>query len=968
MFIDYFTMKHGHLYVPSSSTIPADDPTLLFTNAGMNQYKDIFLGTVHPGSDKATWKRAANSQKCVRAGGKHNDLVDVGKDVYHHTFFEMLGNWSFGDYFKQEAAEMAWDLLTNVFKVPKERLYITYFGGDANSGLDADLETKQIWLDVGVPEERVLPFDMKDNFWEMGETGPCGPCSEIHFDRIGGRDASKLVNMDNPDVLEVWNLVFIQFDRQPDRSLKLLPKKHVDTGLGFERIVSVIQGKRSNYDTDVFTPLFREIQQRCGIPAYGGLVGEADTQGVDMAYRVVADHIRTLTITLSDGGRPDQSGQGYVLRRILRRAVRYATEKLKAPPGVLGGLVHIVVDSLGEAFPEITKSPKNIQKIIDREEQQFLLTLKRGVRLFGVQADALNRDGKTTIPGDIAWRMYDTYGFPVDLTKLMAEERKLSVDEEGYEAARLKAQAIARGETNVHEKIIELDIHAIEALHSKQIPPTQDVSKYDYEFDEEGEYKLAECKGAVLAILLLDGQFVSEAQDQSVGLVLDRTCFYAESGGQQTDVGFICKGEDVEVVVRSAKIKGGYVLHVGQLEGKISVGDEVSLDVNEERRRGLMNNHTGTHVLNYALRAVLGSADQKGSLVAPDRLRFDFTVDEPLSTAQVKNTEEICQSLISSALPVYSQEVALPRAKEINGLRRMFDEAYPEVVRVVAIGVPIDTMLQDASGANALKYSVELCGGTHLQNSKHIEQFAIMSQEPNAARVRRIEAVTGREAVLVHENARKLEKRIEEGMRAIQDGWDKKVLEIKAVLSKISELKEGSDGKGGIKLEVVPVWLKDEIREKLDKLKMQFEKIERDKFNVIKDEALQHTQEILKSVDRSEKFLVYVVNAGGMMKALEECMKKFKSELPQTAVLLLSTGEVENKQRISCYAQVPKEFVQEIKANNWLKQVMGVVGGKGGGKDTVAQGTGPNVEAIDAAIQAATSFAREALKLGKETS
>ena len=969
MFIDYFTKKHAHIFVPSSSTIPADDNTLLFANAGMNQYKDIFLGTVDPGSDKATWRRVANSQKCVRAGGKHNDLDDVGKDVYHHTFFEMLGNWSFGDYFKREAVEMAWDLLTNVYRVPKERLYVTYFGGAPESGLDADLETKQIWLDMGLPESRVLPFDMRDNFWEMGDTGPCGPCSEIHFDRIGDRDAGPLVNMDNPDVLEIWNLVFIQFDRQSDRSLKLLPRQHVDTGMGFERLTSVIQGKSSNYDTDLFRPIFDEISQRCGIPPYGGLVGEADTSGRDMAYRVVADHVRTLTITLSDGGRPDQSGQGYVLKRILRRAVRYATEKLNASPGLLGSLVHSVAGMLGDVFPEVTKSPEAIQRLIDKEERQFLQTLKRGVRLFSVQADSIIKSGSAMVPGELAWKMYDTYGFPLDLTRLMAEERKLVVDEEGYEAAKLKAQAIARGETSLGDAQIHLDVHALDSLRSGSVPLTDDVYKYRYQSDEEGDYKLVGCEGTVLAIQLLDKQFVASASDRPVGLVLDKTCFYAESGGQLCDTGFISAGETVEVVVDNVQVKGGYVIHVGQLEGTISVGDNVSLDVKEERRRGLMNNHTGTHVLNFGLRAVLGSANQKGSLVAPDRLRFDFTADQPMTMDQVRSTEQACQALIESELPIYTEEVGLARAKEINGLRLMFEEAYPEVVRVVSIGISIGSVLEDPAGPGALQYSVELCGGTHLHNSKHILQLAIMSQEPNAAGVRRIEAVTGREAIAVHQNATSLGKRVTEGVRAIEEAVSGKKLTLKQARSKLSELREGADGKGGIKKEFVPVWFKDELRGRLDGVKLKFEKTEREQYNLVKNAALQHTQEILASAERDSKFLVFIVKAEVMMKALEESMKKFKAELPDTAVLLLSVGQEEGVDRVICHAYVPKSAVRlGMTASEWLQRVMLVIDGKGGGKDMVAQGTGTKLEAVDQAIQTATNFAREALKVGKETS
>lgn len=361
-FLDFFYSKQ-HEYRHSSSTIPHDDPTLLFANAGMNQFKPIFLGTVDPKTPMAKWKRAVNSQKCIRAGGKHNDLDDVGKDTYHHTFFEMLGSWSFGDYFKEEAIDWAWELLTEVYKIPGDRLYATYFEGDEKQGLECDTDSKNFWLKY-LPADRVLPGNAKDNFWEMGETGPCGPCSELHYDRIGGRNAASLVNMDDPDVLEIWNLVFMQFNREADKSLKPLPACHVDTGMGLERLVSVIQDKRSNYDTDMFMPIFKKIQEKTGAREYQGKLGDEDEGGVDMAYRVLADHARTLTIAISDGGRPDNMGRGYVLRRILRRAVRYS-QKLGAKPGDFASLVDVVGEILGEAFPEILKDPETVKEVIN---------------------------------------------------------------------------------------------------------------------------------------------------------------------------------------------------------------------------------------------------------------------------------------------------------------------------------------------------------------------------------------------------------------------------------------------------------------------------------------------------------------------------------------------------------------------------------------------------------------------------
>lgn len=391
-----------------------------------------------PESELASYKRATNTQKCIRAGGKHNDLDDVGKDTYHHTFFEMLGNWSFGDYFKKEACAWAWELLTQVYKLPSERIYVTYFGGDEKAGLEADDECKQMWLNLGVPAERVLPFGMKDNFWEMGDTGPCGPCTELHFDKVGQRDAAALVNQDDPEVIEIWNLVFIQYNRKPDQTLETLPKKYVDTGAGFERLVAVMQEKASNYDTDVFTPIFEAIETRTSCRPYTAKIGSEDTDGIDMAYRVVADHIRTLTVALADGGMPSNTGQGYVLRRILRRAVRYCQEKLGAKPGMFASLVDVVVELLGDVFPEVKKDTQHIMDVINKEETQFLKTLTRGKRYFEKAVNALQGDVKV-IPGNVAWTLYDTYGFPVDLTRLMGEEIGVTIDMDGYEVARKKA-------------------------------------------------------------------------------------------------------------------------------------------------------------------------------------------------------------------------------------------------------------------------------------------------------------------------------------------------------------------------------------------------------------------------------------------------------------------------------------------------------------------------------------------------
>lgn len=586
--------------------------------AGMNQYKPIFLGTVDPNSDLAKLKRACNTQKCIRAGGKHNDLDDVGKDTYHHTFFEMMGNWSFGDYFKEEAISMAWELLTTVYKLPKDQLYASYFGGDEKLGLPADEESKNIWLNF-LPPHRVLPFGAKDNFWEMGEQGPCGPSSEIHFDRIGGREVADLVNMDDPNVIEIWNIVFIQFNRESDGNLKSLPLKHVDTGAGLERVTSILQGKRSNYATDLFTPIFEAIQKATGHPEpYTDRVGKDDVGNKDMAYRVVADHIRTLCFAIADGARPGNEGREYVLRRVLRRGVRYGRQTLGGPEGFFSTLVDSVVDSLGETYPELVKNKETIKSVIRDEESSFSKTLVRGLEQFKKAADGAKDN---LISGNDAFVLWDTFGFPPDLTQLMAEEAGMTVDMQGFEAALERAKEISRqGAKKGGAAALKFEAEATAWLSSKNTPYTDD------------EYKYAEkvIDGTVQAILTKDG-FVDNTNDlpegEQIGIVVDKTPFYAEAGGQVADTGIFNLQDGSSFDITDVVFAAGYVLHHTNVGASpISVGDVVNASVDYERRHRIAPNHTFTHILNYALRKVLGDhVDQRGSIVLPDKLRFDFT-------------------------------------------------------------------------------------------------------------------------------------------------------------------------------------------------------------------------------------------------------------------------------------------------------------------------------------------------------
>ncbi|XP_044050161.1 alanine--tRNA ligase, cytoplasmic [Siniperca chuatsi] len=952
-FIDFFR-RYEHKYVHSSSTIPLDDPTLLFANAGMNQFKPIFLNTIDPSHPMARLHRAANTQKCIRAGGKHNDLDDVGKDVYHHTFFEMLGSWSFGDYFKQLACKMALELLTQEFGISIDRLYVTYFGGNADAGLEPDLECKQIWIDLGMEEARILPGSMKDNFWEMGDTGPCGPCSEIHYDRIGGRDASHLVNMDDPNVLEIWNLVFIQFNRESETELKPLPKKSIDTGMGLERLVSVLQNKMSNYDTDLFIPYFEAIRKGTGARAYTGKVGAEDADGIDMAYRVLADHARTITIALSDGGRPDNTGRGYVLRRILRRAVRYSHEKLGAQRGFFASLVDVVVDSLGDAFPELKKDPEIVKDIINEEEEQFLKTLSRGRRILDRKIMSLG-DSKT-IPGDTAWLLYDTYGFPLDLTSLIAEEKGMVVDMAAFEEEKKAAQLKSQGKGAGDEDHIMLDIYAIEELRNRKIPPTDDSPKYKYTSDDNGKYEFQQASATVLA-LRRDRAFCDEVTTgQQCGVLLDQTSFYAEQGGQTFDEGYMLREDDstgdrMEFSVKNTQVRGGYILHVGTVYGTLKVGDHVTLSVDEARRRPIMSNHTATHILNFALREVLGEADQRGSLVAPDRLRFDFTAKGALSTGEVRQTEEIACALIKEAKAVYAMEAPLAKAKAIQGLRAVFDETYPDPVRVVSIGIPVEDLLKDPDSAAGSLTSIEFCGGTHLQNSGHAAPFVIVSEEAIAKGIRRIVAVTGTEA----QKAQRKAESLHQSLSALGDKVKQQTAPNKEIQKEIGDMTEL------IGTAVISQWRKDEMRDTLKGLKKTMDDLDRTYKADIQKRVLEKTNEVIES-SPNKPLLVMEMETGASAKALNESLKLLKLHSPQTAAMLFTVDPDAGK--ITCLCQVPQDVAKRgLKASEWVQELCPLLDGKGGGKDMSAQATGRNTQCLQEALQMANEFAR--LKLGE---
>lgn len=873
--------------------------------------------------------------QCIRAGGKHNDLDDVGKDGYHHTFFEMLGNWSFGDYFKEEAITWAWELLTEVYKLPKDRLYASYFGGDERLGLPVDEEARDIWLRY-LPAERVLPFGAKENFWEMGDQGPCGPCSEIHFDRQGNRFVPELVNADDPNVVEIWNLVFMQFNREADGSLRPLPAKHVDTGAGFERVTSVLQDQHSNYATDVFTPIFEAIQKATGHPEpYTDRYYADDKNNKDMAYRVVADHIRTLCFAIADGSRPGNEGREYVLRRVLRRGVRFGREVLGGPEGFFSTLVDVVVDQLGSIFPELEKNRAKIKEIILEEETAFSKTLVKGLERFHKMA-AASTDGR--ISGPDAFTLWDTFGFPVDLTELMAEESGLTVDMDGFNKAMADAKELSRaGAKKGGADGLKFEAEATAWLASNAVPLTDDSPKYT-------ESSLT----TKVAAILTKGGFVQSSEEANggpVGIVLERTPFYAEAGGQVADTGSL-QGSAGGFEVQDTIVAAGYVLHVGSASGAgLKVGDEVTAAIDTTRRGAIMPNHTFTHILNFALREILGDhVDQKGSIVQPERLRFDFTNNGPVSTEQLAKVEAICTDFVSSPRDVFAEEVSLAQAKEINTLRAVFGEVYPDPVRVVSVGKDVQELLADPKAEGNMAYPVEFCGGTHLFTTATAGKFALLSEEGIAKGIRRIIAVTGGEA---------------EAAIALADELAAKIKAAQAqppaeVAAEATNLKIAVDNSA------VPAVRKAELRDEVQKLIKAVMEEQKKAAAANRGKAVEAAIEAADKAAESGVpfFITRVPDIGLDVKALQEAWNAIQKRHPTLAVMFFAEGDDKGL----AYAGVPADAAKKLPAGEWVKAALEVMGGKGGGKPTQAQGMGPKKEAIDDAAKVAAELA--ALKLG----
>lgn len=944
-FMDFFR-ERGHTFVPSSPVIPFDDPTLLFANAGMNQYKSIFLGTVDPTSDFGRLRRAVNSQKCIRAGGKHNDLEDVGRDSYHHTMFEMLGNWSFGDYFKKEAIGYSWKLLTEVFKLPPDRLYVTYFEGDASQGLEPDLEAKKYWQDIGVQEDHILSGNAKDNFWEMGEQGPCGPCSEIHFDRIGDRNASHLVNEDDPNVLEIWNNVFIQYNRESDRSLRSLPNKHVDTGLGFERLVSILQQKSSNYDTDVFTPLFAKIQSLTNARSYSGKFGEDDADGIDTAYRVVADHVRTLTFAISDGGVPNNDGRGYVLRRVLRRGARYVRKKFDVPIGsFFSSLAPTLVDQMGDMFPEITRRLDDVKDILDEEEESFSRTLDRGEKMFEQYAGRSRASKSKVLDGASVWRLYETFGFPVDLTRLMASESGLEIDEDGFEKAMAHSKAISKQvKTREGEELLKLDVHTLALLQKRNLTKTDDTAKF----------ALGTVDAGVETILTKDGFIESTSgtsEGTQIGIILDRTNFYAEQGGQEFDTGSLSIDGSAEFVVQNVQQYAGYVLHTGYMAyGALSTGDKIISTYDEGRRRPIRNNHTGTHVLNFALREVVGdTVDQKGSLVAAEKLRFDFSHKSGVTLAEMVNIQDVSTAYIQRNQAVYSKDVDLDSARQIAGVRAVFGETYPNPVRVVSVGMSVNEILKDPSNEEWRKYSIEFCGGTHVAKTGEIKELVVLEESGIAKGIRRIIAVTGEDAYEVQRLARDFDVRI------------KRLERMPFSVEKETEAKSTQADFSKLLISAVTKAEMDKVLQRIVK-------------GIIDESKARQKAESKSALDSVSAYFEKNPNRGYAVmvlpgisanaKALAEVVAHYKKQ--KKTVLVLGADELaatEPKVAYACF--VADDAVKKgVDAQAWSKVVSDLTQGRSGGRGpSQSQGVGSDITQIDKAVEQATKYLEEKLQI-----
>jgi alanyl-tRNA synthetase len=868
-FLDYFSSK-GHNIVPSAPMVIKDDPTLMFTNAGMNQFKDIFLG-----NKDAKFPRIADTQKCLRVSGKHNDLEEVGQDTYHHTMFEMLGNWSFGDYFKKEAISWGWELLTEVFKIEKDRLYVTVFGGDPKDGLEKDNEAYDYWK-LWIPENRILLGSKKDNFWEMGDTGPCGPCSEIHVDLRDDKDraaipGSSLVNQGNPLVIEVWNLVFIEFNRQSNGQLVTLPAKHIDTGMGFERLCMVMQHKKSNYDTDVFQPLIAAIAQRSGIQ-YGA------NQKSDVAMRVIADHVRAIAFAIADGQLPSNVKAGYVIRRILRRAVRYGYAFLDLKDAFIHEFVPVLVDQMGEVFPELKKQKDLVMNVIREEETAFLRTLSTGIIKFNTYIESHNDQTPGThltakIDGAFAFELYDTYGFPIDLTQLMAKETGWEVDMEGFNKGLVEQKTRSR-------QAAQVDTADWIILNSESSGNT--FIGYDTLTAEAEIVRYRKVKTK-------DGEFFH--------VVLDKTPFYAESGGQVGDKGWISAG-DAKFEITNTVREHDLILHMmAAIPEDLSA--PVIAQVDEFKRRSTANNHSATHLLHAALRNVLGPhVEQKGSLVDEEHLRFDFTHFAKMTEEEIRKVENIVNGKIWENIALYEERSMPIEQAKAMGAMALFGEKYGDIVRVVVFDKD---------------YSIELCGGTHVPATGQIGLFKIVSEGAIAAGIRRIEAITGAKALEYYTNKMNILDEVKELLKDPKDV----IKGLKNVLEENQALKKVAAEYENMKL--------IEIREAMTQRVIQINGI----------------QFLAEKVDLSP-----------------DLAKNLAFELGKTIENLFLALASENEGKVNLTVMISDNLVREkgLNAATIIRELAKEIQGGGGGQPHFATAGGKNPKGIGSALQKARKF------------
>ncbi|MRJ45437.1 alanine--tRNA ligase [Idiomarina loihiensis] len=854
-FLNYFA-ERGHEKVPSASMIPGNDPTLLFTNAGMVPFKDVFLGT-----DKRRYDKATSAQRCLRAGGKHNDLENVGYTARHHTFFEMMGNFSFGDYFKKQAIQYAWDFLTKELKLPAEKLWVTVFTEDD--------EAYDIWVkDIGVPEDRISRIGEKDNFWSMGDTGPCGPCSEVFYDHgeevWGGPPGTP--EEDGDRYIEIWNLVFMQYNRQADGTLEPLPDPSIDTGMGLERISAIMQNVHSNYEIDLFQAL---------IKAAAEIIGTNDLD--NKSLRVIADHIRSCSFLITDGVMPSNEGRGYVLRRIIRRAVRHG-HLLGAKDTFFFRLVDELARQMGEAYPELEQKKQIIKDALEREEQQFARTLERGLAILSDEIAELKGN---VIPGDVVFKLYDTYGFPVDLTADIAREQELTVDEQGFEKAMSEQRQRAQQASQ-----FGMD-------YNQQLKSDNKTAFTGYD-NVAGQAKVVE--------LFKDGKPVEQLQAGENGIVvLSETPFYAESGGQIGDKGvLVANGPAFEVT--DTQYIGKAIAHHGVAKAAVKLNDSVKAEIDSERRENIKRNHSATHLLHAALRNLLGEhVTQKGSLVEADKMRFDFSHFEPVTTEQLAQLEREVNAQVRANLPLQTELMAIDEAKEA-GAMALFGEKYDEQVRVVRMG----------------DFSMELCGGTHVKATGDIGLFRITSEGGIASGVRRIEVVTGEAAVRYTQQQQ-------------------------SVLQQIA---------GELKTEP------SSVADKVQQLQHKFRELER------KNEQLQQklAQQaggglIAQAVDINGVKAIIAELDQADPKSLRGLVDDLKNQMG-SGIVLLGTA---NGDKVSLIAGVTTDLTSKVKAGDIVNQAANVVGGKGGGRPDMAQAGGSLPEQLNEALATATTWLQQQL-------